>query len=432
MDAYKYHLSNDVILRKEHFGGILFNRRNAVTLEVDNELYALLLLLYSEKSIEGLSSAVKSDSFKIRSCMDKILKHGFICKANENDMHDKNPSAINRQQPDKTIDNCLSAPEMVHLSITNKCNQSCPFCYVRQTGDDMNTGEIMRLIDTLSEMKVFQVAIGGGEPFLRDDLFQIAAYCRKKGIVPNITTNGSMLDNSIIEKLTGIVGQINLSVNECIGSTDCTKAISMLKHAGIRVGVNLMVSHKNISLIENTISDLSALNVENIILLRPKPAKNRAWYLENKLNSSDIKMLKAALSPYTDIIRVDCSLVCLMQDIPSAVLEYRSVFGCVGGIRFCTIRNNGDVYPCSFFNETDGDCKEYLAGNVLSSDFRNIWRSAEIFKKFRTMNNKISGRCKECRIRDNCKGCRRIALEENHDFYSEGICISSGDVHENQ
>jgi len=84
----------------------------------------------------------------------------------------------------------------------------------------------------------------------------------------------------------------------------------------------------------------------------------------------------------------------------------------VAGVRFCTIKNNGDVYPCSFFNT-----KEFLAGNILTSDFKSIWLRAEIFKKFREMNNKIKGKCSSCEIRDHCQGCRMIVLESAGNFY---------------
>ena len=413
----KYTLTENVILRKEYFGGIAFNRDNATTLQVDEELYAVLLALVSSKNISEVREYLQRkpgkeiDVRQMSSCLSKLVKLGFVSR-------DENNSNI-VYTPNEIIDGCLSAPEMVHLAITNKCNVNCSFCYVKRTGSDMNTEQIMTLIDNLSEMKVFQIAIGGGEPFLRDDLLQIIRYCKKKGIIPNITSNGQLLDKPVIKELAGIVGQVNLSVNECLDSkTDYSKKICMLNDEGVRTGVNLMVSHKNIGTIEKTIAELVKLPIQNIVILRPKPTQNISWYYENRLIQDDLSLLKPIIMRYPDIIRVDCSLVCLMRDVSPEVLKYKSVFGCVGGVRFCTIRNNGDVYPCSFFNG-----KEYMAGNVLSSDLRDIWKNAEIFKKFRTMNNKITGKCKDCTTRDLCKGCRRIALEEKGDFYSEDICV---------
>ncbi|MFH1126707.1 MAG: radical SAM protein [archaeon] len=409
-EAKKYMLKKSTILRKEYFGGIAFNRDNAATIQVDGGLYEILAGLHSKKSIKDIIDASKNS--RAPSCIEKLEKLGFITDAT--DQEDILPYT-----PNETIEGCLSAPEVVHLSVTGRCNLDCEFCYAQKNEKDMTTKEITSLIDELSEMKVFQVAIGGGEPLLRDDIYRILSYCKKKGIVANITTNGTLLEGGAVKKLKKIAGQVNLSVNECLKTQDCRDRILMLACAGIRTGINLMASKKNIGTLENTIQDLLKYPVESITLLRPKPAKDDAWYNENRLDKDDLVRLKSAIttSKHPGKIRVDCSLVSLMHDVSPSVLEYKSIFGCVGGVRFCTIRNNGDVYPCSFFGE-----RQYLAGNVPESGFKKIWKEAQIFKTFRTMNNKIKGRCRKCRIKDNCKGCRRIALKVNNDFYSEDIC----------
>jgi len=47
---------------------------------------------------------------------------------------------------------------------------------------------------------VFQVAIGGGEPFLRKDILKILEYLHKKGMMITISTNGSLLNNEILKE----------------------------------------------------------------------------------------------------------------------------------------------------------------------------------------------------------------------------------------
>ncbi len=71
----------------------------------------------------------------------------------------------------------LSAPETVHWAVTYKCGQSCPDCYVarhkRLFTNELDTQDALKLVDKIADSGVFQLAIGGGEPFLRNDLEDI-------------------------------------------------------------------------------------------------------------------------------------------------------------------------------------------------------------------------------------------------------------------
>jgi len=82
------------------------------------------------------------------------------------------------------------APELVDVKITNKCNRECPWCYQSSTpdGETADTYDIYRVAKSLAELKVFEVAIGGGEPLLVPSLALILQQFRQVGIVPNFTT----------------------------------------------------------------------------------------------------------------------------------------------------------------------------------------------------------------------------------------------------
>ena len=108
----------------------------------------------------------------------------------------------------------LTAPTEVHFAITNKCSVGCPHCYMDAGGQDdgeLDTASFKRALDVLAEMKVFHIALGGGEALERDDLFEIAEYARTKGLVPNLTTSGSKLTADIAEKMK-VFGQVNVSL----------------------------------------------------------------------------------------------------------------------------------------------------------------------------------------------------------------------------
>lgn len=425
-------IGSGITLRNEYYGGMIFNRNNGATIEVDHELFRVLRFLKKPRTMEEIKKLVNEPSGKkyrdleIRYFLRKLAVHGFIktCSSQKGPRITEGP----RKFIETSCQDGLSAPEVVHLSVTSRCNLNCPFCYEKYTREEMTTSQIFRLIDNLSEMGVFQLAIGGGEPFIREDVVEIIRHCRQRQIVPNITTNGTLLSEDTVKKISGLVGQINLSVNSHLTGNRIFDAdkIRILKNHGIRTGVNLLVTDKSIRMVEKLLYLLSEMPLSNIVVLRPKPTYwNKKWYDENKLTQKDIAALKVILARFSEKINlhIDCSLVCMMKNISKNFLQSNAIYGCVAGERFCTIKSNGDVFPCSFL--TTGEC---LAGNVLHSDFNTIWKNPVIFKKLRTVKNNITGVCKNCSIRENCGGCRAVALFETGSLYSEERLCLGGPV----
>src|SRR4030042_3442876 len=84
-------------------------------------------------------------------------------------------------------------PVYVQWISTYKCNFRCPHCGTaagtpRQ--DELKTEEIIKALDSLAELgcKIFSVT--GGEPLLREDIFEVLSYAKKKGMSVGIVTNG--------------------------------------------------------------------------------------------------------------------------------------------------------------------------------------------------------------------------------------------------
>ena len=99
----------------------------------------------------------------------------------------------------------LRAPVNVTWEITLKCNLQCVHC-LSDAGtalkEELTTGECRALVDQLTSLRVFQVNIGGGEPFIRDDFLDILAYAHEKGLVTCVSTNGMVVDDRLARKLS--------------------------------------------------------------------------------------------------------------------------------------------------------------------------------------------------------------------------------------
>ena len=95
-------------------------------------------------------------------------------------------------------------PKTFVLELTRRCNHRCLYCYTvwgapasgypESLQAEMTTAEIKALIGKLqTEAPVEYIALSGGEPLLREDLPEILAFIRDRGITPIIITNGTLL-----------------------------------------------------------------------------------------------------------------------------------------------------------------------------------------------------------------------------------------------
>ena len=391
----------DVIVRREYFGGIAFHTGTGATIELDREA-CLFLERADGRSIRAIAEGICGESCirDIYAVADTLLREGFLAKGAKN-------SAIKATGwPEKGY---LSAPETVHLAITHRCNENCPWCYVDPVAEEMTTGEVKAIIREMAEMKVFQLAIGGGEPFLRGDLVEIVRYARQNGIIPNITTNGSLITYHIAARLSGWVGQIQVSVYDHVDTRALT-AIAVLKKEKIPFGINVLLSKRNFKQID-TIIDFAARRGASVNFLRPKPSRQRDWYKQSRLSREDYGVIREALvkaqGKYGVTITVDCALSFLMNNEDQKELLRHGVYGCTGAKRFLSIHPDGRAYPCSFL--------DFCAGNAKDGLYE-VWRAMQ---SFRFIDKRMSGSCGTCTSREFCMGCRAIALHETGDILSD-------------
>ena len=137
-------------------------------------------------------------------------------------------------------------------------------------------------------MHVFQLAVGGGEPLLYEGLVDVLDYAWQRGIVPNLTTNGTLLDAATVRTLERAgVARVNLSWNGPTGDADRPAwgfghALPLLLDSTLQVGVNLLVTPTLLSLLPQVLAQLRTQGVRRVTILRPKPPAlptraSRAW-----------------------------------------------------------------------------------------------------------------------------------------------------------
>lgn len=96
------------------------------------------------------------------------------------------------------------SPFLIVWNFTNACNLRCKHCYQKaekSTSDELNTKEVMNIIDRMGEIGITYVALSGGEPLMRKDFFDAAKRMEKNEIAFSIATNGTLLTKENVKKL---------------------------------------------------------------------------------------------------------------------------------------------------------------------------------------------------------------------------------------
>ena len=106
----------------------------------------------------------------------------------------------------------------INWHLTNRCNLRCKHC-LYDSGNtkypELTTEEIKRVIDEFSQLNDFKKTINlyGGEPLLRDDIFELIEYAHSKNIETGITTNVNVCPEKI-EKLTkSSVSRVSIDID---------------------------------------------------------------------------------------------------------------------------------------------------------------------------------------------------------------------------
>ncbi len=300
----------------------------------------------------------------------------------------------------------LSAPLEVHLSVTNACSKRCGHCYMdsgEQHAGELSVEAFRSAVDLLAEMGVFHMALGGGEALERSDFFELAAYVRERGIVPNLTTNGELLTRESAEKCR-IFGQVNVSVDwsEQIGAP----GVDLLLEAGVKVGLNCVVTKQNFERLESLVAFAAEKKLTDIEFLRFKPSgRGRLHYFEKRLTSAQNRefypILMQLAREYDFSVRIDCSFVPMFcwHKPDKAKMEQFSVYGCEAGNVLLGVRSDGRFAGCSFLSGED---------NIFDLD--RLWNSSEYLSGLRGWVERAPEPCRSCLYLDICKGgCRAVS-----------------------
>jgi len=309
----------------------------------------------------------------------------------------------------------LSAPVNVTWEITKKCNLSCRHCLSAGTmancKEDMTLAQCKSFIDDLHRLKVFQVNIGGGEPILREDLFEILNYCHEKNIVTCVSTNGTLINDEVAKKfstmpmlyiqvsLDGATPEVN-ALHRGKGNFERSiHGIELLnKYNFPNLSINSVVTRLNY----HEIPDLYKMGKfykakTRLSRFRPSGSARGAWK-RLQLTKDQIMGLSDYLNKYKEVLTGDSFFSITAEDRKDLGLNM-----CGAAKMTCSVSPDGRVYPCAFLQEA-----EFYSGNILETSLKTIWDTSSVFQMLRDL--KVES-CRSCPRFDICHGgCPAVAF----------------------
>jgi len=416
-------VSGQVKLREEYFGGIVFHKDTGDTIEVDREAYEMLICLQKTGTT---NIRVLSRHKQTRSILSVLLDMNMIeyLPQEKPDISDCQFTSYQETLKENDMIRCnhLSAPETVHLAVTYRCGEHCPDCYARKhkslTYYELGTAEMSGIIDSIADSGVFQLAVGGGEPFMRTDLGDIVSHADQKGLVVHITTGQYILKRQYLNVLNHIKSlHIGIRSEELIHDSVNTSAkLRMLTEhtctAGIGIGANIIVTRFAIQNIDRLTELLLDCGFNRLIFLRYKPIADKVRWNNENPGADELKLFKnwliRAKRKYPQImLRVDCASAFLMQDTDLPTAVYSGIKGCSAGERIISVAPDGSVYPCSQYAGHN-----FSAGNLMTNTFESIWHESDLLNQYRNFRQNAAftdGVCGRCGANQICGGCRVFA-----------------------
>jgi len=308
----------------------------------------------------------------------------------------------------------LAAPITVTWEITYACNLSCAHCLSasgRRHPLELSTAEGKRLVDELVEMQVFYVNIGGGEPFVRPDFFELLAYAAERGLPVQFSTNGMYVNEESARRLgelghnlrvqvslDGATPEVNDSLRGPGSYAGALRALSLLQRQPIdELWLNFVITRANFSHLEQMYDIARAHGARlRVARLRPSGRGRTAWDRLH-LTPQQHMALFEWLRQHPDVTTGDSYFI--LNALGEPLHGFNT---CAAGTATCCITPTGDVYPCAFLLGTD-----QVAGNLRERSLREIWEGSALLAAFRETPVDGCTRCPSFRV---CGGgCRAVS-----------------------
>lgn len=337
---------------------------------------------------------------------------------------------------------------VVVYNCTQQCNLHCLHCYSFSGTDcarsQLTTSQSKDLLSQLAEVQCPVVLFSGGEPLLREDLFELLAKAKRLSLRTVISTNGTLIDSETAEELeeagvdyVGIsidgVEQFHDQFRQCKG---CFKAalngIKNCQQAGIRTGLRFTITKANAEQVSDVFDIATSANVRRICfyhlirtgraetLSEQVPEQEQTRYVVDTIIQKTAEFTEKGL--VDEVLTVDNHadgpylLSRMKRENNSHYKQAKKLLLANGGNKvgekIACVGWDGNVYPDQFW-------RNYSLGNIKDKPFAQIWQDTTepVLNKLRDKEHFADKRCLSCRWFKLCKGNFRFLVDDSDDKY---------------
>lgn len=331
---------------------------------------------------------------------------------------------------------------VVVWNITRRCNLKCLHCYAHARNipfdNELTTMEGKKLIDDLAGFGVPVLLISGGEPLVRKDLPELAAYAVEKGMRAVISTNGTLITPQMAGTLKNIgLSYVGISLDGMEEINDrfrgvkgafksALKGIENCKKAGIKVGLRFTINKINVGEIPDLFKLIEENDIPRICFYHLVYAGRGSKLVEEDLSHEESRRAVDLIMDFTkklhdqgkpkEVLTVDNHAdgpyiyLRLKKENPERAKEVLELLkmneGNNSGRGIGCISWDGEVHADQFW-------RHYSFGNVKDRPFSEIWTdtSDPLMNKLKEKKKYAKGKCETCRWLDICAGNFRVRSE---------------------
>ena len=329
---------------------------------------------------------------------------------------------------------------------TKACNLRCIHCYytarAQPDPDELTAAEAKAMIGDLADFGAPVLIFSGGEPLLRDDLFELGAFAVQRGLRAVISTNGTLIDAGVAGRIkeaglsyVGIsldgIGATNDRFRGERGAYDAAlRGIRACTEVGVRTGLRLTLNRHNYEDLSAILDLLEAENIRRACFYHLVYAGRGVHIQEDDLSLDESRAAVDLIFDRTEdfasrgvdieILTVDNHadgphlLRRVQEQQPKRSGDVLQLLRWNGGnstgIGIGAVDHRGNVHPDQFW-------QHYRVGNVRERPFSRIWTdtSDPLIAGLKNRKPLLKGRCAECQYLDICNGNFRVRAEAVHD-----------------
>ena len=304
----------------------------------------------------------------------------------------------------------LDAPICLTWEITYACNLQCVHCLSSSGTRDpreLSTDQAKAVLDELRDLQVFYINIGGGEPMIRKDFFEILEHAEANDIGVKFSTNGTYITAENARRLASMnyldiqisLDGVDAATNDAVrGKGSYATAIAAMNHLRDanfgQFKISVVVTRHNVDQLDafKALADSYGAQLR-ITRLRPSGRGADTWDELHPTQQQQRQIYDWLMKHGENVLTGDSffHLNAFGESLPGLNL-------CGAGRVVCLIDPIGDVYACPFVIHD-----QFKAGSLLSDGgFTKVWKESDLFLSLREPESE--GACSACGSYDACQG----------------------------